>query len=490
MHVFPRISLVVITLVLFWLGCSLSPNQITSNQEIVIKGKVTTDETLSYRNEPFQVPENIAALEVSYTFSGKGKNEIEIGIADPKGFRGTSRFSKTEFYIGKYSATPSYLPGKIGAGEWNITLAFPTIREDADYEIHVKMISEESSQFRSPSTNSLSDSTKWYAGDFHTHTGHSDGFGCKDTRGNRAPCQVSQVAEAASNNNLDFVAIADHNTISHYSEIRALQTRYPDMLLMRGQEITTFYGHANVFGSGVPLNYAIGFNGYTANDLQQKAAEVGALLSLNHPGRESGASCTGCGWTENSIDYSILEAIEIVNGTDVGSSISGIPFWENLLNQGHRIIGIGGSDDHGAGTGSDKPGTPTTMVFAHNLSESGLIEGVRSGNVYIKTKGSLSPDIEFYASSGNKKWVMGEVIPYEKIHEEMELNIEYNGGKEFAIEFIQNGNQIPITEAQRTVSKNKRKVSIPVAITKKGWIRFNLRDESGISVISNPIFFQ
>ena len=85
---------------------------------------------------------------------------------------------------------------------------------------------------------------------------------------------------------------------------------------------------------------------------------------------------------------------------------------------------------------------------------------------------------------------MGEVIPYEKIHEELELNIEYNGGKEFAIELIQNGNQIPITEAQRTVSKNKRKVSIPVAITKKGWVRFNLRDESGISVISNPIFFQ
>lgn len=476
---------------IFGWGCNQAP-QTVDISEIKIVGSVEPSDQLSYKMEPFELPEHTGAIEVRYTFTGKGKNEIEIGLYDPDGFRGSSRFSKDHFYVGKYSATPSYFSGKLSSGNWNVLLSFPTIRESSDYTITIKIIPENHPEFTGASTKSITQEKRWYAGDFHTHTGHSDGFGCKDSEGKRAPCQVFQVAEAAYSKGLDFVAIADHNTASHYQDIRTLQPIYPDLLLLRGQELTTFFGHANVFGSGVPVDFKIGYENHQIVDVQNRLKESGALLSINHPGRESGASCTGCGWTEESTDFSKLEAIEVVNGTNIENEISGIPFWENLLNQGHRIIGIGGSDDHGAGTGGDQPGIPTTMVFADELSEAEILEGVRKGNVYIKTKGSESPDIEFFATSGEQKWEMGSVILLDELADEkLRLTLRINEKKPTNIELIYNGETTKIPVAETKKEDGFRIWEYDLEIIKKGWIRVNLRDEDGtIVVISNPVFLK
>lgn len=486
-----RTWLLIYTLFFFGWGCNPSP-QNKEIFEITIKGSVEPDDKLSYRMEPFILPEHTGAIEVYYSYTGKGENEIEISLYDPDGFRGSSRFSKESFYVGKYSATPSYFPGKLISGEWNILLSFPTIREKSEYTINIKVIPENHPEFLGPDTVTLSNSTRWYAGDFHTHTGHSDGFGCKDSEEKRSPCQVFQVAEAAHSKGLDFVAIADHNTTSHYQDIRTLQPMYPDMLLLRGQELTTFFGHANVFGSGVPIDFRIGYEGRQIVDVQNQLKESGALLSINHPGRESGASCTGCGWTEESTDFSKLEAMEVVNGTNVENEISGIPFWEDLLNQGHRIIGIGGSDDHGAGTGGDQPGIPTTMVLAEDLSEAGILDGVRNGNVYIKTKGSESPEIEFLASSGEQNWEMGSVILLDELEDQkLHLTLRIQEKNPSSIELIYNGekNKIPLTE-----TKKEDGVTIweyDLEVQKKGWIRVNLRNQNEqLVVISNPVFIR
>src|SRR5690625_6887698 len=187
-------------------------------------------------------------------------------------------------------------------------------------------------------------------------------IGLFDPHGERSPCQVYQVAESAHRAGLDFVAVTDHNTVSHYHDLRGLQPSFPDLLLIRGQEITTFYGHANLYGVGIPVDFRIGYEGRNVSHIQEESEVLGGLFSINHPGRETGARCTGCGWSADSTDYARLEALEIVNSTHVETDISGIPFWHNLLNQGYRITGIGGSDDHAAGFGRSHPGTPTTVV--------------------------------------------------------------------------------------------------------------------------------
>jgi hypothetical protein len=43
----------------------------------------------------------------------------------------------------------------------------------------------------------------------------------------------------------------------------------------------------------------LGFQGYSIGDAMQAAERMGALFSINHPGRTTGETCTGCGWPSN-----------------------------------------------------------------------------------------------------------------------------------------------------------------------------------------------
>lgn len=478
-----------VLLIIFFISSQIIFSQTNPKiKTIKLVGFVTPNEKLTYKMLPFVVPLKTGKIEVSYDFTGKG-NEIEIGLHDSNGFRGTSRFSKKEFEVGKYEATASYFPGAMPEGIWIILLAFPTIKENSNYEITVRIIPENHSEFTGSSKKIFSKEKKWYVGDFHTHTGHSDGFGCKDTEGKRTPCQVYQVAKAAHEFGLDFVSIADHNTISHYQDMRVLQPIYPNMLLIRGQEVTTYFGHANVFGLGIPIDYKFGFNNYSADKLQDSVEKLGGLLSINHPGRETGATCTGCGWNEPTTDFSELNVIEVINGTNVETKDSGIPFWHNLLNTGNRVIGIGGSDDHGAGSGKAKPGTPSTMVFSENLSEFELIEALKKGKVYIKTRSSGGSEIDFYATLGNKRWEMGENIPENILKSgNITFHIIRTKNENETIEIIENGQILSAKGENNFIKDGLSYFKFNYTSKGKNWIRINIRDELGIVILSNPIF--
>ena len=51
---------------------------------------------------------------------------------------------------------------------------------------------------------------RWLAGDLHMHTVHSDGV-----------MTVPELARFAAGRGLDFIAVTDHNTISHHAELPA-----------------------------------------------------------------------------------------------------------------------------------------------------------------------------------------------------------------------------------------------------------------------------
>src|SRR5205823_844610 len=68
----------------------------------------------------------------------------------------------------------------------------------------------------------------------------------------------------------DFLAVTDHNTVSHHAELAAAGAA-AGILLVPGQEVTTDRGHANAFG-------AVGWV-----DFREPAASWGGLLSINHP---------------------------------------------------------------------------------------------------------------------------------------------------------------------------------------------------------------
>jgi hypothetical protein len=226
--------------------------------------------------------------------------------------------------------------------------------------------------------------------------------------------------QAAQARHLDFIAVTDHNTTTHNNSLRELAPYFDDLLLIPGREVTTYKGHANVFGPTGFLDFELGT--VHAPALQTIVDEVRAahgLISINHPGAPSAEVCMGCGWLITDVDYSKLDAIEAVNGGSLNNSgspvgqYSSIPFWEERLNSGVRITAIGGSDNHNADSAPDMAssvGVPTTVVHASELSQAAILEGIREGHVFVDVWGSPAGLLEVQAEANGRQAEMGDAL--------------------------------------------------------------------------------
>jgi len=341
-------------------------------------------ETGDYLLLPFEVPPGIGRLTVHYTYThrvsaalpGGSGNVVDIGVFDPRGaavfqgqgFRGWSGSGRSEFTIGLADATPGYLPGPIYPGTWHILLGlYHILPEGCDYRL---TIVGQPGEVASPSQRDLtapvlSPKAGWYRGDLHSHTHHSDAVG-----------SLSDLVAAAQARGLDFVAVTDHNTVSHLPYLA--QAGGDDLLLIPGQEITTYYGHANAWGIQ-------GWQEFRCRDSATMARIIdavhagGALFSVNHP-KDNGPA-----W-EYSPDLP-FDCVEAWQGLWAFYNHQSLDFWDNLLRRGRRVVAVGGSDKHvepftGQLSFYDI-GTPTTWVYAEELSTAGILAGIRAGHVFI-----------------------------------------------------------------------------------------------------------
>src|SRR5207237_5659991 len=108
--------------------------------------------------------------------------------------------------------------------------------------------------------------------------------------------------------------------------------------------------------------------------------------------------------------FAQFDAIEAVNGNDADTVLSGIPFWQARLSEGRRITAIGGSDDHtlpGILRQSGGIGTPTTVVYARELSEHAVLDGIKAGHVFLKLKGPTGPSVYLTATAGSHSGRVG-----------------------------------------------------------------------------------
>jgi hypothetical protein len=296
------------------------------------------------------------------------------------------------------------------------------------------------------------------------------------------------VVEAAVRRGLDFVGVTDHNTTSHHQDLATLQLQHDRLLLLRGQEVTSFYGHANVFGTSDIVDFRIGHPGVTASTVFAQARALGGLLTVNHPARETGEKCTGCGWSAPNTDWSQVEALEVVNMFTVTGPTAGEPFWHARLNEGHRMTGVGGSDDHGAATRAGSAvGTPTTVIYADSLSEAALIRGIRAGRVYIKVRGPEGPDVEFTAPAVPA--TMGDMVILTSVPQRVQFRLQAKRAMGQRVEVIRNGVVVEQAVPQPLASVDAA-VEFSVEVRRGDWVRVNLRDDKGTTLISNPIYFR
>ncbi|MBV9928457.1 MAG: PHP domain-containing protein [Acidobacteria bacterium] len=328
---------------------------------------------------PFEVPRGAARVRVSYEYPrASGANTIDIGLFDARGFRGWSGGRRAEFSVSQAEATPGYLAGALPAGRWRVILGLYKV---APAGVDVKVgISVETGKAvpgpRAPRTSSGSINLpretaggrpRWFAGDLHTHTVHSDG-----------EWTVQGLAAAARAAGLDFIFVTDHNTSSHHADVDEANAASRQTLVLRGEEVTTYGGHANAWG--LPAGGWVDFrvrpgDAAAMRTVAASAHRLGALISANHPA----ALCGGCSWSYREA-LKEFDAFEVWNGEWDATDEAALKMWDGLLQRGLRLTAVASSDTHRE---QNPVGRPTTHVSAGGLTQASLLDGIRRGRVYL-----------------------------------------------------------------------------------------------------------
>jgi hypothetical protein len=464
--------------------------------ERVLEGIVHGTQNHSYVQAPFAVPAGTERVTITFAYTGKEQHTaLDLGLLDPSGLRCWSGGNKSMLTVGLSDATPSCLPGPIPAGTWNVLIGVPNIRTSVEshYTIHVYLsstgaVAQQPALLREP----LRPGPAWFRGDLHMHTAHSDGQ-CPSQSGKMVPCPLFFTVDAAARRGLDFIAITDHNATSHYDAMRELQPYFDKVLLIPGREITTFQGHINFLGTTDFLEFRLGSSAVPdLNTLLRSADRLGALTSINHPSSPSGEICMGCGWTPATpVDMSLLTAVEAVNGGSEQHGLSDIPFWNRQLDRGCRLTGIGGSDNHRPLQPLDETGSigsPTTVVYAADLSVPAILAGIRAGHVFLDVEGTRDRLLELTAHAQGLEAHAGDTLQAasgEAVHFELHVAGAV-GGK---VRWIEGGREVPNAGSTEITSADQ---TFPMTWTSDGlqhWFRAEVTDRDGkLWLLGNPVY--
>jgi hypothetical protein len=319
-----------------------------------------------YRYLPVDVPVGARRLTVSMAYDSSDA-VLDLGCLDPDGrFRGWSGGARSEFTITQGWATPGYLAGPVSPGSWRVILGLHRIPPEGarwtvtgEAELSVPdppgppavLSPERPPPRRLPAQPGLT----WLAGDLHSHTVHSDGA-----------LTVAQLAALAAGNGLDFLAVTDHNTVSHHPELAAAGAA-AGLVLIPGQELTTDRGHANAYGD-------IGWVDFRrpAAEWMSTVDERHGLLSVNHP---LGADFA---WLHRLGERPALAEVWHSGWWD--RTWTAPLAW--LLAWGTDTVPVGGSDFHSP-SGPERPGYPTTWVACEEPTVDGVLAGLAAGMVAI-----------------------------------------------------------------------------------------------------------
>ncbi|WP_433014403.1 CehA/McbA family metallohydrolase [Kribbella sp. CA-294648] len=308
---------------------------------------------------PVDIPPGCPGLLVSLTVPAVEGAVIDLGCEGAGGWRGWSGGARRTFAITPSAATPGYLAGELEEGTWFVVIGLHRVPVEG-VELEVEAVTGPVSVIPGldeyaaltaavgvparPPRRELpaGEGLRWVAGDFHAHSLHSDGS-----------TPVANLAALAVSAGLDVMAITDHNTVAHQSELSEVGRQF-GIGLIPGQEVTTDTGHANAFGGIGAIDFR-----RPASYWVSEVAGRGGLLSINHP---LGGDCS---WRYPLPEHPPLA--EVWHSSWLDHTWGGPIAWWQAWGLGNTTP-IGGSDFHNPSS-LTLPGTPTTWLAIDAAAE-------------------------------------------------------------------------------------------------------------------------
>lgn len=310
----------------------------------------------------------------------------------------------------------------------------------------------------------------WYRGDCHVHSQLSHG-------GELTP---SQLAAAAREAGLDFIAITEHNTTDSHGAWASLAG--DDLLVILGQEITTETGHWLALGldPGQVVDWRYGVRDNLITSSVDQVHRAGGLCVAAHPHAP---------YPSGTFMYPFLgfDAVEVWNGrwsSDLpwnADNEAALAEWGRSLafdiHHGRWRPAIGNSDAHLDG----QIGIPHTVVMADGLDTDAALAGIRAGRSWIAE--SAEVQLSFTLSAGDRSAGIGERLVTDG--KPATARVEIQGVPSGTVTFLteQGG-----THRERLPDHGTGALECSVSAEDSAFVRIEVRHPAGhMAALTNPI---
>ncbi len=365
------------------------------------------------------------------------RNLLTVSVNERQNFRGAHHFfsENQNIRISEEHATEGFIPGKINEGHWEFIISCHGVfSEEVNGRIEVIGISNMEQQQREeviPFRGLLIEPIKKDRDrkaqherfhikrvELHSHTNHSD-----------APQTTEELLTQAEKENIDWLAITDHNTVTAFLEAERENHFHRKIKLQSGIEYTTFYGHFLVHGpiKDILVDWTL-FSKDNMNEYLEKLKEKKVYITIAHPYDTGNPFCTGCRWEYMLENLKFVDAIEVWNGTNPQRSLSNEDAfyqWTRLLKQGYEISASSGRDWHRLYP--DEAIAYTYILLREDETEEERLEALKLGRTYI----SIRPQIDFTI---NEFYILGDRVKdsTDELHASILLN-QLKGGDQLRL---------------------------------------------------------
>jgi hypothetical protein len=490
---------------------------------VVIKGTAFPGDEKTHLMLPFDVRPGTARLEVDYDWHAlppvPADNPLtqtvfdlglwdEHGYRSAEGFRGWSGSRHRHVFIQADVAQRAYRPGPINPGTWHVDLGIAAVGPTgAEWTVTVTAVRGPTTGTPPPPdpvdpTHVARPDPGWYHGDFHMHAWHSNPQG-------PTPDEFVAFARAAR---LDFLPVTEYVVGFHWGQYGEVQRKNADLVIWPGREIVTYSGHVQSLGETPGfIEFRHGFEDVNIREIQAEVRAHGALFGVNHPTTFPGPlfrnMCRGCEFElGGDIDWDAVDTIEILTGEalvspaeyglpDLGAPIanpffaSAVDLWEHLLNRGHKITAVCGSDDKLG----PKLGACATAVYARELSRGALIEGIRAGRAYVRARGvAHSPALDMTVEApGQDIGTFGSVMLLDGAHATAHMTVIVTAGRGQVLRLVRNGDDLGAVPVDADPFRHSFSIGrVPGEGPLGTWYRVETSDARGRTAIGNPVFLQ
>lgn len=480
------------------------------------------DQSIRFARFHFTVGPHCTKLLITLFYECKHQAQFPICLFDPEGkvrimraSEGLSGRIRKEFILSMESASEGAIPGPLPEGEWKLILYKRRFSEKVS--MHIKTEAsyhqgrEKSRQHSNPAVDELEKNPfssrildkptgcKWYSGELHTHSQESTGR-----------TTVLEILKVAKEQQLDFIALTDHFTASHWLKIQELNYDGPPLFL-QSMEVSGDRGHANVHGLQHWINPLVDDNEELASflglpkrpSMEWIADQVhaqGGLFSINH------ALSGGVAWRYFDFPMEKADLFEIWCTPDKTTTFLYPTMWDMLLCQGYHLTGVGSSDSHNPGDeGPWKLGMIRTWVFANDLSQKSILAGLKAGKAYISI-GKVT--MQYHASTKDGTYYeMGDCIQ-PKEGESIQFSVTINNHTSGNLFVIASGMIFDVhylaAGLQDSISWSVTSDSLPKISNGSSYMRLEFhedkvkpeywgmawRDHTSMRFLSNPIWIQ